>query len=310
LSSLAPSKHSRFLDTLSVAFLAAVWGFAWPITIVGLRDCDPLLLASLRNLFGGVVLFAWRYRKTDKQRFDGRTLWITFIAGTCWVGIPIAMTAWALQYISGGLGSILQSTTPFFVAIFAYLLLHQNQFSFVKIAGLIIGFGGIIVLFSDDSVSAVNSMMLIAGLAVLVPSALNAFAQVFARKYFKGDDKLGFMMYILLFAGLETLPLSFIGSMPRFVLTVNLTLSILYLGVLASAVPFVIYFELLQRVDIVILSMVAYVIPVIAVVAGILWLGERMSSTDIVGSILVLFGVVLATQYDALKSKLSFRKTS
>jgi drug/metabolite transporter (DMT)-like permease len=310
LPSISQTGHSRLLDTGLAAFLAAVWGFAWPATIIGLRDCDPLLLASLRNILGGVVLYLWRLRKTNKECFGGRTLWVTFIAGSCWVGIPIALTAWALQYISGGLGSILQSTTPFFVAIFAYFLLHENQFSLVKITGLVIGFGGIIVLFSDDSVFSVSNLTLLAGLAVLLPSALNGFAQVFARKHFKGQDKLGFMMYILLIAGFETLPLCFIGGLPRVTVTTDLTLSVLYLGILASAVPFVIYFELLQRVDIVILSMIAYVIPVIAVIAGIAWLGERMSGRDIQGSILVLFGVIIATQYDVVRSKLASRKIS
>lgn len=309
--SLVPTtKQSQLLDTLTVAFLAVVWGFAWPVTIVGLRDCDPLLLASLRSLLGGIVLYFWRMPKPTKERFTRRTLWITFIAGTCWVGIPMALTAWALQYITGGLGSILQSTTPFFVAVFAYMLLRENQFSFVKIAGLVIGFIGIIVLFSDDTVASISSMAIVAGFAVLVTSSLNGFAQVFARKHFQGQDQLGFMMYILLFSGLETLPFCFIGSMPRLHLTVDLTLAILYLGIIASAVPFVLYFELLRRVDIVILSMVAYVIPVIAVVAGIVWLGERMSKADIVGSVLVLLGVILATQYDVVRSKLTSRQTS
>ena len=292
---------------LSVGFLAVVWGFAWPFTIVGLRYSDPLLLASLRSILGGVVLYFWRLRK-QKEPFDARALWIAFVAGSCWVGIPMALTAWALQYISGGLGSILQSTTPFFVAIFAYFLLHENQFSFVKVTGLLVGFAGIIVLFSDDTVMSVSNITLIAGLAVLIPSALNAFAQVFARKHFKGEDKLGFMMYILLFAGFETLPFCFIGGLPKFILSTELVISVLYLGILASAVPFVVYFELLQRVDIVILSMVAYVIPIVAVVAGIIWLGETMSGTDYAGSALVLLGVILATQYDVVRSKLLARK--
>ncbi len=301
-------KHTRIVDVVAVVFLAVVWGFSWPVTIVGLRYSEPLLLASLRSIAGGIVLYFWRLPRTDKERFDKSTLWVTFIAGTCWVGIPMALTAWALQYITGGLGSILQSTTPFFVAIFAYFMLGENQFSVVKITGLVLGFLGIIVLFSDDPISLINSMTLIAGLAVLIPSALNGFAQVYARQRFKGSDKLGFMMYILLFAGFETLPLCFLGGIPKFELSLELTLSILYLGVIGSAAAFVVYFNLLQRVDIVLLSMIAYVIPVVAVVSGILWLNEQMSNTDLVGSLLVLFGVILATQYDVMRFKWQSRK--
>lgn len=303
-------KHSHLLDTVAVAFLALVWGFSWPVTVVGLRFSDPLLLASLRSIVGGIILYFWRLPKTNKEPFQLRTLWITFIIATCWVGIPMAFTAWALQYISGGIGSILQSTTPFFVAIFAYFLLSENQFSFVKVAGLVVGFLGVVVLFSDDSTSSINGMAFIAGIAVLVTSVLNAFAQVFARKRFKGTDQLGFMMYILLISGFETLPLCFLSGLPRLSISFELVLAVLYLGVLGSAVAFVVYFSLLQRVDVVLLSMVAYVIPVVAVVAGIIWLSETMSTVDMIGSLLVLVGVMLATQYDAVMRKWKSRTLS
>lgn len=303
-------KHSRFLDTLAVGFLAMVWGLAWPVNKVGLRDCDPFLLASLRSIVGGMFLFFWRLRKTDKEPFDRHTLWIAFVSGTCWVGIPMALTSWALLYINVGLGSILQSTTPFFVAICAYFMLGEKQFSFAKIAGLVIGFIGIVVLFSDKPVTDLSSLTVLAGFAVFIPSALNGLGQVYARKYFKGKDQFGFMMYILIFAGLETLPFSFLSGLPRVNPTIDLALSVLYLGIVASAIPFAIYFALLVRVDIVILSMVGYVIPVIAVASGIVWFGERMSPPEIAGSILVLAGVILATQFDLVKSKILARQTS
>lgn len=219
----------------------------------------------------------------------------------------MALTSWALLYINGGLGSILQSTTPFFVAICVYFMSGEKQFSFAKTAGLVIGFIGIVVLFSDKPVTNLTSLTVLAGFAVLIPSVLNGFGQVYPRKYFKGKDQFGFMMYILIFAGLETLPFSFLSGLPKVNLTIDLALSVLYLGIVASAIPFAVYFALMVRVDIVILSMVGYVIPVIAVVAGIVWLGERMSPPEIVGSIMVLAGVILATQFDLVKSKILTR---
>jgi len=302
--------QSRFLDYATVAFLAIVWGLAWPLTIVGLRYSDPLMIASLRSILGGIALWVWRARSTSKEEFKGRMFWVTFVAGTCWVGIPMALTAWALQYISGGLGSIFQSTTPFFVAMFAYFLLREKQLSAAKIIGLIIGFTGIIVLFSDDPLEATGSSAFVGGAAVLLTSVLIGFAQVYSRKHFKGRDLLGFNMYVLFVAGFETLPFCFVGGAPRFSLTMELVLSILYLGIMATAIPFVLYFELFQRVNIVVLSMVSYVIPVVAVVSGIVWLGERMTTTDIAGSCLVLFGVLLATQYNVVKSRLHSRLVS
>jgi drug/metabolite transporter (DMT)-like permease len=303
-------KQSRFLDTLAVAFLALVWGLAWPVAKIGLRDCDPFLLASLRSIVGGIFLYIWRIRKTDKEPFTRHTLWVSFVAGTCWVGIPMALVSWALLYINIGLGSILQSTTPFFVAICAFFLLGEKQFTFAKTAGLVLGFLGIVLLFSDKPITDFTSMTVLAGFAILVPSVLNGYGQVYARKHFHGKDQFGFMTIILILAGLEALPFSFLNGMPKCDPTIDLALSVLYLGIVASAIPFAVYFALLVRVDIVILSMVGYVIPVIAVASGIVLFGERMSSQEIAGSILVIIGVVLATQYDLVKSKIMSRQPS
>ena len=303
-------KPSRLLDTLAVAFLAIVWGGAWPVAKIGLRDCDPFLLASLRSIIGGIFLYVWRMRKADKEPLDRHTLWVAFISGTCWVGIPMALVSWALLYINVGLGSILQSTTPFFVAICAYFLLGEKQFSFAKIAGLVLGFLGIVLLFSDKPITDFTSVTILAGFAILVPSILNGYGQVYARKHFHGKDQFGFMTVILIIAGLESLPFSFLDGMPKVNPTLDLVLAVLYLGIVASAIPFAVYFALLVRVDIVILSMVGYVIPVVAVISGIVLFGERMSPPEIAGSIMVLVGVVLATQFDLVKSKILSRQTS
>ncbi len=283
---------------------------AWPIAKIGLRDCDPMLLASLRSIIGGVFLYIWRSTRKDKEPLDRHTFWVAFISGTCWVGIPMALTSWALLYINVGLGAIIQSTTPFFVAICVYYMLGEKQFTFAKTGGLVVGFLGIVLLFSDKPILDFTSMTVLAGFAILVPSVLNGFGQVYARKHFKGKDNYGFMTAILLISGLETLPFSFLSGMPRLDLTADLLLSVFYLGIVASAIPFAVYFALLVRVDIVVLSMVGYVIPVIAVASGIIWFGERMSPTEIAGSILVLVGVVLATQFDLVKAKILPRKTS
>ena len=294
----------RIADYGALAFITLVWGLSWPFTIVGLRYADPFLLASLRCFVGAGALYLWRTRSKSKEHFDRRSLRIMFVVGLCWVGIPTALTMWGLLYISGGLGSILQSTIPFFVAIFAFLYLGENRLTPVKTVGLLVGFLGVIVLFSDDPISTENWLTFAGGFAMIVCSASIGFAQAVSRKHFKGRDQVEFNMYMQWFGGIVILPLAFLGGLPRLTFSPELIIALVFLGIFATAIPFTLYFELFQRVDIVILSMMAYVIPLVAVVAGIIWLGEQMTPTDIVGACLVLLGVVLATQYHAVKLKL------
>lgn len=304
------STRSRTADYGALVFMTLVWGLSWPVTVVGLRYSDPLLMASLRCFLGGVALYLWRRRGRSKEQFNRRTLIVTAIAGAGWVGIPTALTMWALQYISGGLGSILQSTIPFFVAILAFLYLKENRLTAVKILGLLVGFVGIVVLFSDDPINAQTWQTYAAGAALIGGAALIAFAQVFSRKHYKGRDQVGFNMYMQLFGGLVIFPFSFLVGLPRLSFTTEFVLVLVFLGVFATAIPFTLYFEMFQRVDIVVLSMMAYVIPVVAVIAGILWLEEQMTPTDVIGAGLVLVGVVLATQYHSFKARFLSRSIS
>lgn len=301
---MTATKRSRFTDYVILALITLLWGLSWPTTIVGLNYCDPLLLASLRCLLGGAALAVWRAKSTKKESFDRKAIAISAMVGVFWVGIPTALCVWALQYLSGGLGAILQSTVPFFVAIVSHFYLKESQLDTAKVGGLLIGFAGIIVLFSDDTMNAEGLLAMIGGLGITLASVSIGIAQGISRKHFKGSDQAGFNMYMQLFGGAAILPFALLNGVPKFMLTTELALVLLYLSVFATAIPFTLYFELFQRVDIVVLSMMAYVIPVVAVVAGIVWLGERLTPMDIAGAALVLLGVLLATQYSYIRAKL------
>ncbi len=245
-----------------------------------------------------------------REAYDARGLAVATITGAFWVGIPTALVVWALQYISGGLGAILQSTVPFFIAFFAHVYLGQSQLKLSKIGGMIIGFLGIIVLFSDDPIEAEHASAYLAGAAVILSAVSIGFAQSFSRKHFRGTNHIIYNVYLQLFGGMVILPFAFVGGLPRLEFTTEFALTLLYLAVIATAIPFTLYFSLYQRVDFVLLSMMAYVIPVVAVVGGIVWLGERLTTVDLAGSVLVLLGVLLATQIDLLRSKLHVRSLS
>lgn len=290
--------------------MTLAWGFSWPVTIVGLRYCDPMLLASLRCVLGGMLITLWVLRKPDRERYHGKDLRTALVVGSFWVGIPTALSVWALQHIGGGLGAILQSTVPFFIAFFAHVYLGQNQLNAGKIGGMVLGFIGIIVLFSDDPLEAGNSWALAGGLAVILSAVSIGFAQSYSLRHFKGEDNTSFNLYLQLFGGLVILPFAFLSGLPRFEATAELIGVLFFLSLIATAIPFTLYFELFRRVDFVVLSMMAYVIPVVAVVAGIVWLGERMSFIDIIGSMLVIIGVLLATQFELLRTKLFPRSIS
>jgi drug/metabolite transporter (DMT)-like permease len=217
------------------------------------------------------------------------------------------MVYWGQQYIPSGLASILFGIYPFAVALFSYFLLPSEQMTVWKMTGIVLGFAGMVAIFSNDITLA--SQNAVWGMGAVVGSAvLQGFSIIVLKKY--GDDihpfaatlvPMSLSGVILIAAGClleNTASEGFTGTA---------IFSILYLGIFGSVITFVNYFWLLKRVEAVYLSLVAFVTPIIAVILGVVLMREELQPRIFVGAGLVLCGIVVANARDLRRSTL-FRR--
>jgi len=249
---------------------------------------------ALRFIIAGLlVLFIIRLRRVRipmTRDFARLGLFLSIFH----IGLPYVLVYWCEQYISSGLTAVLYSTLPIDVAIFARVLLG-DALTPRKLAGAVIGFAGVAVIFSDHLSIGGNEALL--AITACLASALSAgLSSVVIKKYaFKYDP---FVMVAATFTIGGTLVAA--AAVPveasnplRF--SAGTWGTILYLAILGSVVAFAIYFWVIKRIDVTVLSYQNFIIPVLAVVMGWIFLGEKITMRVAVGAGCIVAGIALAT---------------
>ena len=271
--------------------MAAIWGFTWTFYIIAMKSISPLLVGALRNILASVFLLIFMVVRRIQFPKSVPEWGILILLGFTWVTIPYAMVMWAVQYTTSGMASVLNGTNPFFVALFSIYFLRSEKMTMPKMLGLVLGFAGIIVIFSDAFGSLHQSSS--AAEAVLFSSAVfTGLSMVLAKRYTAGFHSVMIITVVMLFGGIALLPLSYLFDQPmKLILSSQSVGVILFLSLFSSAFGFVAYMWLLKRMDAVTLSMVGFIVPVIALFAGAVLLNERISPMDMLGTAFVLSGL-------------------
>ncbi|MCL6493953.1 MAG: DMT family transporter, partial [Ignavibacterium sp.] len=211
--------------------------------------------------------------------------------------IPFGLVYWAEQFVPSGLASVLFGVYPFFVAIFSFFMIPNEKIGIGKTVGMILGFLGIIIIFSD-SFSFTLSDYLLGMFAVMLSGIMQAYIAVTLKKYGKHLNPLSMNFIPMLIAGIAgTLIGLLVEDMSRVTVEENGILAVLYLAILGSVVTFTSFYWLMKRINVVILSLIAFITPIVALLLGWIFYNEVFTTHHLVGSALVLIGLLIANLY-------------
>lgn len=260
----------------------------------------PMLGASLRFLLAALFLLGLIEFRRIQFAKDEMFWKLGLLMGFSSFGIPLALVYWGTQYIPTGLASILFATYPFAVALCSYFLLPNDRLSKPTMAGILLGFVGIYVIFASEftfqSALGVEGMV-----AIILSSVLQAFALVTVKKHGKPYNTMSLNYVGMVIGGVLLAIMSFATENHEgVVFNQEAIFSLIYLALFGSVVTFVTYFWLLKHVEAVLLSLTAFVTPIIAVIAGVIVFGERFTVQILAGSALVLIGIVIANSTDLI----------
>ena len=286
--------NERLRIILAYLVVTMIWGSTWLVIKIGLTMIPPLIGAALRFVVAAVVLFGLARLWRVNVPWHRRARIVYAVVALFSFSVPFAMVYWGQQYISSGLASILFGTYPFFVALFASFLLPSERLTIWKISGIAIGFTGIMTIFSNDLQFSGGAAFW--GMAAIVGSALlQGFSVIILKKYAEDIHSVAITMIPMAISGVFLFTASLIFESVTFsMFTWQSLLSIGYLGIFGSVVTFLNYFWLLKRVEAVYLALLAFVTPIIAVILGIILLGEAFDSRIYIGAALVLCGIATA----------------
>lgn len=274
--------------------LCGIWGSTWLFIKLGLEDLPPITFAGIRFVISCIILFVLIRARNISLPGKSRDWLLLLITGVMSFTLNYGLVFWGEQYITSGLAALLQATLPAFGLVFAHVHLPGERMTWAKSIGVVLGVFGVAVVFSNQL--AIAGEKALAGCIALVLSALfAAYSNVLVKAYGKNLEP-AILAAGQMFFGL--IPLMLVGLLlegnPLALRWTPMALvALFYLAVVGSVIAFLLYYWLVHNMDVTKTMLIALVTPVVAVVLGMVVLGEELSWRTILGGIMIIGGIGL-----------------
>ncbi|HET6615827.1 MAG TPA: DMT family transporter [Dehalococcoidia bacterium] len=277
-------------DAALLVVLSLIWGSAFTMNGVVVDEVSPLTIVAGRLVLAAVLLTASTL--IFRGSLAPRSTWgVLFVLAALNNVIPFTLITWAQEHITSSLAATLNATMPLMTFVIAAIAGTERPET-DRAFGVAIGFVGAIVLIGPD-LGEITSSSGLGDLAVLAGSMSYAASTVIARQKLRGDP-MALASGQMIFGALIALPLALaIDGAPDLSISAKAGLSWIGLGVLSSGLAYVIFFALVQRMSATSVSLVSYLIPVVATVLGWALLDEHIGVNLFIGLALIIAGMVL-----------------
>jgi drug/metabolite transporter (DMT)-like permease len=277
------------LDWAMLLGLALVFGSAFFFGDLGLKSFGPLSVAAGRVGSAAIILTAAALLRGRRFPAGLKTWAALVIMGAINNAIPFSLIFWGQTRIDSGLAAILNATTPIFTVLLAHLV-GDERLTPRRFAGVLFGFAGVAVLIGPSALSHLDPTN-IAELAVLGAALCYALAGLWGRQ-FRGLPVEVAAGCMLIGSSLIMLPSAAIIEHPWTVNPSAISLAgIAALGLLSTSIAYLLYFKLLARVGATNLLLVTFLLPIVALILGEMFLGEHVHTIDLLGLALIMDGL-------------------
>jgi drug/metabolite transporter (DMT)-like permease len=292
-------RQPKIIDYMLLTFLALIWSSAFFNIKIATYSYGPITIALGRVFFGAIpVLILCLYKKIKIEAF-GKD-WHRFaMIGFINLVAPFFLISYGVKSVQSNLAAILMSTTPLSSTILGHFYTKNEKFNFIKTLGILIGFSGIIYLFSDNLL--INNNNFISALAILLGSTCYVIGGVLTLKISKKKNE-NVTGSILLWAIIILFPLaSFIEKPWNLSPSIDSTISLIYLGMISTGLAWLLRFRVLKTNGLIFQSQVSYLIPIFGIILGYIFLNEMITSKIIVSLVAILVGLYFVKKADLKK---------
>ena len=282
---------------IALGLVSFFWGTTYVVSRVGAQQMPGLYIAGLRQFISGLILVIFFIARGYK--LPGlKELKSISIQGFFLLCIANGLLTWALEYISGGLAAIIVALVPLFIALFSIWLSACARITKWMIAGLVIGFAGVLLIFYDY-MGEVQDKHFLFGVGLSLVSVLSwSFGTVYTSKQKSSINILFNVGLQMLIAG--TIMLIVCAITGKYVNIARASqdsiLALVYLIVFGSLVAYSAFVFAISKLPATQVSVYAYINPVVAVGLGWLLLSEKMNGNMIAGMLITLGGVYLVNR--------------
>jgi drug/metabolite transporter (DMT)-like permease len=275
--------------------LAVLWGGSFFFNGVAVRELPSLTLVWLR-VAGAAATLLLALRALGQRMPTERRVWAAFFGmGLLNNALPFVLIAWGQHRIASGLASILNATTPLFAVLVAHVATSDEKLTWLKAAGVVLGFAGAAVMIGPDAFGGFGTDTL-AQLACLAAAFIYAIAGIFGRRFRRmGITPLATAAGQVSASTLMLLPVMLLVDRPWELATPDAATwgAVLGVGLLSTALAYVLYFRILAVAGATNLMLVTFLIPVTAILLGALVLHETLLPRHVAGMALIGAGLAL-----------------
>jgi drug/metabolite transporter (DMT)-like permease len=280
-------------DWLVLLFLALIWGGAFFFIGVAVRHVPPLTYVWLRLTIGAAGLWAYLVVRGERIRLPRQVWGSILLLALLNNALPFTLFGWSQTHIASGLASILNATTPIWGVVVAHFLTRDERMNPRKLAGVLLGFGGVATMIGPSLLSNLGTSGL-AELACVAAALSYALAAVWARRFRRlGISPFGVTTGQLTAGALMMLPMSMFVDKPwtHAFPPMSAVAAITALALLCTALGYVLYFRLIDHAGATNALLVTLLVPPVAILLGGLFLGETLAPQDFGGLALIALGL-------------------
>jgi drug/metabolite transporter (DMT)-like permease len=294
----ADTHRPTWKTLLAFAIIYFVWGSTFLAIRVGVREVPPFLLAAMRFLVAGIVLYGWTIARGERRPSGREWASVSLLAVLIFV-LDYGLLFWAEERVPSGIAAVMMATIPVFMALSEIIFLRTQKLTVRLALALLIGLGGVAVLVNRSLDLGGAPIDRLGAVALIVAAMSWSVASAFARKLPLPASKVmssgAQMLAGGVFLALTSAALGEFRNFHPWTVSRGAWLSLLYLIVAGSIIAFTAYVWLIHHESPTKVGTYAYVNPVVAVLLGYFLGGEALGLRTILGSLFVLISVVVIT---------------
>tara|TARA_B100001121_G_scaffold260985_1_gene240688 strand:+ start:3116 stop:4009 length:894 start_codon:yes stop_codon:yes gene_type:complete len=292
-------RNPKPLDYLLLGTLSLIWASAFFNIKIATYSFGPITIAFFRIFLGALpVVLLCLFKRIQIEAFSKDWLWFASI-GFINLVVPFFLIAYGVQKVQSNLAAILMATTPLSATILAHFFTDNEKFNWFKSFGILIGFSGIVFLFSDKVL--INNENIFYALSILLGSTCYVVGGILTLKISKKKNE-NVTASILIWGSIIVFPISMYFEQPwNLSPSMDSMIALLYLGVFPTGVAWLLRFNILKNNGLVFQSQVAYLIPIFGVILGFIFLNELITSKVIVSLLLVILGIYFVKKSSKIK---------
>ena len=292
-------RQPKLIDYILLTLLALIWASAFFNIKIATYSFGPVTIAFLRVLFGAIPILLLCYFKNIKiEAFSKDWHWFAMI-GFINLVLPFFLIAYGVKSVQSNLAAILMASTPLSATVLSHFYTKNEKFNLIKTFGVLIGFFGVIFLFSDNLL--INESNFVSALLILLGSTCYVIGGLLTLKISKKKNE-NVTGSILIWATLILIPLVSFTEQPwQIIPRTDSLISVIYLGVVPTGLAWLLRFRILKNNGLIFQAQVAYLIPIFGVILGYIFLKELITIKVLISLIAVSVGIYFVGKADSKK---------